>query len=270
MKPAFLEKVLKYLKNRRIGVIQGGSSAERSISLKTGSAIINALRSWDLRVVPVEARGDIAGRLKRSPIDLAYLAVHGSPGEDGTLQGLLEMMGIPYTGSGVGASAIAMDKPLAKAVFRQAGVRTPLWRELVRSQAREATAAAKVLGLPLVVKPAGQGSAIGVTVVQNRSGLARAVSHAFSFGPRILMEQYISGMEVTVGILGPDPLPVIEIIPSHRFYDFYSKYRPGGSRHLVPARLPPSRLVRIQEEAFKAFNALHCRAYGRVDLMVPR
>ena len=268
MSRAPLGRVLRRLKSRRLGVVQGGPSKERAISLKTGAAVRRALESWGLTAIAIEAKGDLASRLLRNRIDFAYLAVHGSPGEDGTLQGLLEMMGIPYTGSGVLASAVAMNKPIAKAVFRQAGVTTPPWRELGRGDS--AAAALESLGLPVVVKPAQQGSAIGVTVVRRKAQFGRAVAKAFSFGPWVLVEKYIPGTEVTVGILGSSPLPVVEIIPAHRFYDFYSKYRPGGSRHLVPARLPASTISRVQSEAVKAFRALHCRAYGRVDLMVPR
>jgi D-alanine-D-alanine ligase len=282
LKRILLDRVLRRLRNRRIGVIQGGSSMERSISLKTGAAVRQALASWGLRALPVEARGDIAGRLRCSRIDFAYLAVHGSPGEDGTLQGLLEMMGISYTGSGVLASALAMNKPLAKAVFRQAGVPTPPWREIAchpeRSEGSRRKQHDEILRsvhslrmtLPVVVKPAQQGSALGVTVVQKRNRLSRALSHALSFGSRALIEKYIPGTEVTVGVLGSDPLPVVEIIPAHRFYDFYSKYNPGGSRHLVPARLSYSTLSRVRAAALRAFSALHCRAYGRVDLIVSR
>lgn len=251
-------------------MIQGGPSTERSISLKTGAAVHRALKFWGLHSLPIEARGDLVGRLRTARIDLAYLALHGSPGEDGTVQGLLEILKIPYTGSGVFASALAMNKPAAKAVFQCRHIPTPPWHELTQFDIRQAKSLARGLRFPVVVKPAEQGSAFGVTVVRKEEQLGKALSTAFSFGPQILLEKYVSGVEVTVGILGSDALPVVEIVPSHSFYDYYSKYSPHGSRHLVPARLPQGVRVRAQEMSLEAFKVLHCRAYGRVDVMITR
>jgi D-alanine-D-alanine ligase len=265
-----IHRLVHRLKNRRIGVIQGGSSRERPISLKTGAAVCKALQFWELRAIPIDARGDFVSRLLVSRIDLAYLALHGSPGEDGTVQGLLELAGIPYTGSGVLASALAMNKPAAKVFFQHHKIPTPPWRVLFMPQMQQAVRSGSDLGWPVVVKPAEQGSAFGITVVKAKDQFPAALSKAFSFGPQVLVEKYIPGIEVTVGILGSEVLPVVEIVPAHRFYDFYSKYSPGGSRHVVPARLPAAVQRRVQELAWKAFFVLGCRAYGRVDVMVTR
>jgi len=258
-------RLLKRLRQHRIAVILGGTSTEREISLQTGRAVKEALEYWSLKPRAIDAKGNWIQKLKQYNINFAYLALHGSPGEDGTIQGMFDVMGIPYTGSKLRASALAMDKPVAKTLFKHHGIPTAPWQEFSKASWRQG---ALDLTLPVVVKPAEQGSALGVTIVKKSQELSRALSHAFSFDPRVLIEKFVPGTEITVGILGAEPLPVVEIVPSHSFYDFYSKYRPGGSRHVVPARLPQHVLSQAQKTAVEAFHVLGCRAYGRVDLIV--
>ena len=256
---------LKYLKGKNIGVLFGGQSAERDISLLTGQAVINALKALGLITIPIDAGPDLPLKLKKHAIDFVFIALHGPGGEDGTVQGLLEVMEIPYTGCGVLASALAMDKIAAKIVFDSLKIPTPSWQVVenmkVLPQAKH---------YPVVIKPATQGSALGVSIVNNKKELAKALKMAFSLDSRVLMEQYIKGTEITVGILGETALPVIEIVPKGRFYDFKSKYKPGQAKHLIPPRLQSGVIKEAQSIALKAFKALGCRAVSRIDLIVDK
>lgn len=256
------------LRRRRVAVLFGGPSSEREISIRTAAAVRRALGRMGLRHTVMEVSPRLPDSLRRERIDLAFLATHGSVGEDGRLQGLLDVLGIAYTGSGVRASALAMHKPSAKRIFQSAGLPTPRWA-LVPAGER-ATPRQVGLGLPLVVKPAEQGSAVGVTVARTLSEFQAGLKAAGRVDPEVLVEEYVSGTEITVGLLGERILPVVEILPQHAFYDYHSKYAPGGSRHILPARLAPAVYCRSQELAVAAFHALGCRHVGRVDLMVDR
>lgn len=250
----------------RVGVLYGGWSAERAISLKSGAAVLGALRRLGVKHAGIDVTPRVAEQIRRAQIDVAFLAVHGPFGEDGTLQGLLDIMGVPYTGSGVLASAMAMHKPTAKKMFEAAGLPTPPgFTALAGGHARPPH-----FRHPWVVKPASQGSAIGVEIVRKPSEWTGALRRAWRLEPEAVVERCIEGVEVTVGILDGRALPVVEIVPKHKFYDFYSKYAKGGSRHIVPARLPDALQKKIRGLAEEAFQCLGCRHMARVDFMVSR
>jgi D-alanine-D-alanine ligase len=259
----------KWLKSRRIAVLLGGPSAEREISLKTGRAILQSLKRQKFNAVGIDPKADLAVVLKRKAINFVFLALHGEGGEDGVIQGFLEWMKIPYTGSGVLASAAAMDKVHCKQLFRSAGLPTAPWFEVTKENRKGSLALARRLGFPLVVKPATQGSAIGVSIVRAAAQWERALNVGFRYGPVQLIESYLSGPEVTVGVLGDRVLPVIQIIPSDGpFYDFHAKYAPGGSKHLLPARIPDKDSRLASELALKVCRLLNIRGAARVDLIV--
>jgi D-alanine-D-alanine ligase len=254
------------LRRRRIGLLFGGWSAERPISLKSAAAVDGALRRLRLPHAKIDVTPRVAEQVRRAGVDLAFLVLHGPFGEDGALQGLLDGAGVAYTGSGVRASSAAMHKPTAKGIFQAHGIPTPPWRVLHRRDSPLARKQDEVL----IVKPAAQGSAIGVSVVRRPSEWKPALRNAFRHSGEVLVERYVPGTEVTVAVLGDRALPVVEIIPKHGFYDFFSKYAKGGSAHIVPARLPDAVLARCRSLSLRAFRALGCRHLARVDLMVPK
>ena len=261
--------VLRWLRQRRIGVLMGGRSAERAISLKTGRAILKSLVRQGFKAQAIDAGRDLPAQLRREKIQAAYLALHGPGGEDGTVQGLLESMKIPYTGSGVLASALAIDKVVSKRLFQSAGLNTPRGFAVVRPIPSDIVAKVRPLGYPVVVKPARQGSALGVSIVKRPAELGAALKKAFQLDTDVLIETFIKGPEITVGILGPQALPIIEIVPTgHSFYDFHAKYAPGGSRHVLPARISSRAVRRARELSLAACQVLQTRAVARVDLMV--
>ncbi len=261
-----------------VAVIMGGRSTEREVSLATGANISRALESKGHKVQQFDLSSDLAAALLKNEPDVAYIALHGKFGEDGTVQGLLDILGIPYVGSGVLASALGMNKYMSKQIFRQNGIpvardvliRRQDLREPVDHQIHQLKA---TIGLPAVVKPNSQGSTVGVTIVRNETDFAGAIATAFSVDEEALVEQYIPGIEVTVAVIGnlhPRALPVIEIISTSKsaFYDYESKYTKGLSQHIIPARLPSQVLVQIQEISVRAYKAIGCRGFARVDLRV--
>lgn len=255
------------LKNKRIGILYGGWSAERSISLKSGGAVIKALKQGGYKVIPIDVDKNIAVKLPKYKIDIAFIILHGPFGEDGTVQALLQAAGIPYTGCGVLASALAMNKIFSKEIFDFHKIPTPEWAVLSDINQRDVGNCIESFGFPLVVKPATQGSAIGVTIPKNKIEFEKGLRLAFKYDTQVLVEEYIPGREITVGILGDKALPVIEIVPvKGKFYDFKAKYAKGGSLHIIPAKLNKKLSVQIQDIAKKAFNALGCKAISRVDL----
>jgi D-alanine-D-alanine ligase len=266
-KDSFMKELLDKLKTKKIGVLCGGSSQEREISLKTGDAVYKALAFLELNVSKLDVDRDIALRLAKEGIDLAFIALHGKLGEDGTIQGLLEMMSIPYTGSGVLASALALDKVYTKKVFSYHNLPMAKYKVLEKRVETPGNILGE-LGYPVIVKPAREGSTIGVTIVRESNGLDSAINVAFRYGNKILIEEYIQGKEITVGILGDEPLPVIEIIPKTTFYDYQAKYEPGMSKHIVPAKLPREQYELAQSLALSAHRALGCRGATRVDMVM--
>ena len=259
-------------RNMKVALLMGGSSSEREISLLSGAQVEAALRRLGHEVIVIDpAVGSVAALAQSGP-DAAFIALHGKYGEDGCIQGTLEMLGIPYTGSRVLASAVAMNKIVSKALFAAAGVPTPPCVTVHRSDApKVALARAQSLGFPCVVKPSSQGSTVGITIVTESTALADALELAFGSDPDALIEKYVTGTEVTVGVLGtraPRALPTLEIVPKNEFYDWDSKYTSGKSEHIVPARLPETVRAECERLAVEAHVALKCRGYSRVDMIV--
>ena len=247
--------------------MMGGLSREREISLKTGKAIQKALTEKGYTVTPIDVGNDIAEKLVKEKIDCAFLALHGRFGEDGTIQGMLELMRIPYTGSGVLASALAMHKIMTKKFFLCEKIPTPRFEVFHREEITKDLPKKNSLPLPVVVKPAREGSTIGISIVQKDEELGPALKKAGEYDEEILVEEFMKGREITVGILENIPLPIIEIVPKSGFYDYYSKYTKGETQYILPARIPREKYLYAQEISLKAFQILDCSGVARVDLM---
>ena len=260
----------KSLQEMRIAVLMGGISSEREISLKTGVAIENALRSQGFQVIGIDADDQIPERLLYEKVDVIFLALHGKYGEDGSIQGLLEMLNIPYTGSKVLASALAFDKVKAKHMFCFHQIPTPRFIPLEQKNFLSSRGKIKdlVWAYPVVVKPSEEGSTIGISLVRGPSVLEDACVKAFKYGREILIEEFIEGREVTVGILGDQALPVIEVVPLSGFYDYESKYTKGKTEYIVPAQLEKRLYQKVQSLGLEAHKALGCRGVSRVDFRV--
>ena len=255
------------LTTKRIGVLMGGGSSEREISLKSGGAIAAALGRRGYQVVMIDVDRGIAHRLREDRVAIAFLALHGSGGEDGTIQGLLETLRIPYTGSGVLASAIGMNKGITKKILVCHSIRTPRCFYRWRND-EEMEKLPHGFDYPVVVKPPNQGSTIGVSIVRESGELLPAQALAFRYSPEILVEEFIEGLEITVGILGESALPVIEILPQEGFYTYEAKYRKGKTEYILPARLEASVYREVQEMAVAACQAIGCEGGARVDFRV--
>lgn len=256
-----------------IGVLMGGCSSEREISFKSGKAIVAALTEAGCRVKAVEINSTdetaLSELLRAEKIDLAFIALHGQFGEDGTLQTLLERLGIPYTGSDAQASRLAMDKVRTQNAVAAQGVRVPPYRVLSADNHSHWTAVINELGgLPVVVKPSSEGSSIGVTIVREPEMLAKAVEEAFRFGPEILLDKYIEGQELTCGILDGQALPLVEIRPKKAFFDYEAKYQKGMSEYIVPAEVSAQDTQKIQATALKVNQILGCRDFVRMDFIL--
>jgi D-alanine-D-alanine ligase len=239
----------------------GGISREREISLKTGAAILKALQEGGYHAVGIEVSSDIVKRLLEERIDAAFIALHGRWGEDGTVQGLLELLRIPYTGSGVLASALAMNKIKSKEIFRFHNIPTP---EFITPQ--EGVLQEPPFPPPWVAKPASEGSTIGVGIVMERKGLEEAIRNAQGYDQEVLVERFIDGKELTVGIINGEPLPVIEIAPKEGFYDYQAKYSPGKTEYRCPAPISEEKQREVQGVSLKAYRVLGCHGCARVDL----
>lgn len=255
------------LKKKRVGVMMGGISREREISLRTGKAILKALTEKGYNICPIDVGEDIAEQLVKEKIECAFLALHGRFGEDGTIQGMLELMRIPYTGSGVLASALALHKVMAKKFFLCEKIPTPSYEVFKREEIERDPSRTVSLPLPVVVKPAREGSTIGVSIVREGEELLPALKEAGKYDEEILVEAFMKGKEITVGILEDIPLPIIEIVPKSGFYDYRSKYTKGETQYIIPARIPRESYLYAQEIGLKAFQVLGCSGCARVDLM---
>jgi D-alanine-D-alanine ligase len=290
--------------NFKVLVLMGGSSAERDVSLASGEAIVGALKEAGYKVMALDTAGGnklladngkyLAGGVKTKPpdtkdlqkseskltlkaietfdfsdVDVIFLALHGGSGENGTIQALLDMTGKPYTGSGMLASALCMDKAMSKKIFERDGIPTPRWfllkEEKLANIATIETLIESNLGFPVVVKPNDQGSTIGFSIVNSPSKLKEAIQKAEHYSNEVLFEEYISGKELTVGVLADQALPVIEIVPEHGVYDYECKYTKGKSKYICPAELPKHKTEEIQAYGLKAFKSLKCEGYARVD-----
>jgi len=256
---------------RRIGVIMGGASGERSISLRSGAAIATALaeRGHDVVKIVLTPGKDPAVAIRRARIDVAFLALHGRLGEDGCIQGLCELYGIPYTGSSVLSSALAMDKVKSKEMFRLHNVPTPPYYTAHRGQGLADVAEVHgSFGFPAIVKPRGEGSSLGVMKATNLGELEEALAEAFAYDDVALVERYVVGKEVHVGILDGRVLGAIEVAPREGMYDYDAKYTPGRTDYFMPARLSPTRMHGVLNLAERAARALGCTGACRVDLIV--
>ena len=262
---------------KKIGVLLGGKSAEREVSLRTGEAIYKALINLGYQAVKIDVQEDVAERIKEEKIDLAFLALHGKYGEDGCIQGLLELLSIPYTGSGVLASALSMDKIATKRMLLQAELPTAEFSLIRRSSYNEVTkeeiceTISKYMSLPMVVKAPTQGSTIGISFVHHEEQLPTALEEAFKYDPVALIEEFISGIEVTATVLGnnePEALGLIEIVSTTGVYDYESKYTVGLSEHIMPPRMEVAVQKKVQELAVKVFKTMGCSGLARVDFIV--
>jgi D-alanine-D-alanine ligase len=248
---------------KHVAVLMGGWSAEREVSLRSGKACGAALEKAGYKVTLVDVQRDIAQVLAKLKPDVAFNVLHGSPGEDGTMQGILEILQIPYTHSGVLASALAMDKPQAKIVMAAAGVPVAESRLVSRAEAAKSHA----MEPPYVLKPPAEGSSVGVFIVtrEHRHPPQELSRPDWAYGEMLMVERYVPGLELTCAVMGDKALGVIEIEPTTRFYDYESKYAPGGSRHILPARILPDVYQRAQKLALTAHHALGCRGISRAD-----
>ncbi len=249
-----------YLKNR-VGVLLGGTSAEREVSLTTGNAILEALLSKGVDAVAIDTAEDWRAAIRKEKVQVAFIALHGRGGEDGTIQGALEMMEIPYTGSGVMASAIAMDKIQTKRILMACGLNTPPFAAMGPGQYNEDIP----FTLPVVVKPSREGSTIGITVVQDQSELAGAIETAVKHDPYILVEAFVEGDDYTVGVLNNEPLAVIQIVTKTGFYDYHTKYVTGAEDYRVPAPISDEATGKLRASALDAYLAVRCSGAARVD-----
>jgi D-alanine-D-alanine ligase len=256
----------------RIGVLMGGSSSEREISLKSGRAVYDALQKLDLQVIAIDIKTEsIEANIKLIEsygIDCAFLALHGRFGEDGQIQNILEIMKIPYTGSGVEASRLAMDKAASRSIFESGGLHVPKYKALDKVSYNQDVKINPDLSWPLVIKPATHGSSIGLTIIDKEADLIKALDLAFTYDDRVIIEEYIKGRELTVGILDDQSLPIIEIIPKKTFFDFEAKYQPGMTDYIVPAQLEESIANRVSQAALSAYRLLNCLACSRVDMIL--
>lgn len=254
----------------KVAVLMGGFSAEREVSLMSGNGVLQALLSQGVDAYAFDPAERDLGELRRDGFERAFITLHGRFGEDGTVQGALELMGIPYTGPGVLASSVAMDKVMTKRIWRAEGLPTPDWRQV--SSAEETVAAFQALGSPMIVKPAREGSTIGLTKVTDAAQCAQAYALAAQHDPEVLCEQFISGDEVTCPVLGTGAsarsLPVIHIVAPGGNYDYQNKYFTDDTRYIVPCDLPAGEEPVIQALVLKAYRTLGCRGWARADVMI--
>lgn len=254
----------------------GGISAERGVSLRSGAAVFNALSALNYNTVAIDVGPDICEALRREKIEMAFLALHGGYGENGAIQGLLEVMGIPYTGSGVLASALAMDKEASKKIFLYHKIQVPSFGVISReyvvcSQAsgtKDYGLRTMDFELPWVIKPATEGSSIGVNIVSDKSLLDSAIEEALRLSERVIVEKYIEGKEIHVGILNNRILGSVEVRPKLKFYSYEAKYTPGLTEYILPPDMQPDVIRKTEERALSAYKALGCKGAARVDLIV--
>jgi D-alanine-D-alanine ligase len=248
----------------KVAVLFGGKSGEREVSLKSGTAVLEALLRQGVDAHAFDPAQRPLSDLTQ--FDRAFIALHGRYGEDGTIQGALELMGIPYTGSGVMASSVGMDKWRTKLLWRASGVSTPDF-ELLTPES-DLDAVAKRLGLPLFVKPANEGSSIGISKVKQMEAFKAAYQLAANADPLVIAEKFVGGGEYTVGVLGGMALPVVRIVPKNEYYDFEAKYLRDDTEYHCPSGLNPDKEKQIQQEAIQAFNVLGCKGWARVDFLM--
>ncbi len=255
------------MKHERVAVLMGGFSAEREVSLASGAAVARGLDEAGHRVLSIDVTRKLDIQLRDADVDAAFLVLHGRWGEDGTVQGMLEMMGIPYTGSSVLASALAMDKVRTREILAARGLSVAPGEALTREDRPTLPSS---LQLPVVVKPASEGSSVGVSIVRDQASMKNALEAAWDCCDQALVEKYVTGAEVNVAVLDGEVLGAVEIEPHAEFYDYGSKYDDGGSSHHIPPRLPQEKIDLACDLARRAFEAVGCAGAARVDLILPR
>lgn len=250
----------------KVAVMFGGRSAERAVSLKSGSMVLAALTNQGVDAHPFDPAEQSLGQLATQDFDRAFIALHGGHGEDGTMQGALEVLGIPYTGSGVLACALAMDKWRTKLLWQSAGVPTPAFAMLDADS--DFDAVTKQLGLPIMVKPANEGSSIGMSKVRNAAELRDAYELAAKYDPLVMAEAFVEGIELTAAVVGDETLPLIKLETTRDFYDYEAKYIADDTRYILPCGLSAQEEAAIQRASLHAFRVLGCSGWGRVDVML--
>lgn len=265
---------MKNLKTKRIAVLCGGRSGEREVSLRSGKRVFDSLKKQKFNVTTFDLSDDLIAQLKRKKIDLVYIALHGRWGEDGCVQGMLEVANIPYTGSKVLASALAMNKLAAKRIFDACNIPTPRYLAIDPGSdlKKEADKLRRIFPFPLVIKPTSEGSSLGVSIVKENDDLERILAKTVKEYQDVFIEEFVKGREVTVGIIGTgddvQALPILELVPRKEFYDFEAKYTSGMTEFILPARLPKALYKRTQAVALAAHRALGCYGVSRVDIIV--
>lgn len=269
--------VNKGFKNIRILVLMGGRSAEREVSLRSGKAIFSALEKLGYSVEILDLQPDNLYRIFELSPDLVFLALHGRDGEDGTIQGMLELMGIPYTGSGVASSAICMDKVLTKKILAFEGIPTAEFVALSKNDILDIRNVSALLesriGFPMVIKAATQGSSIGTIIIKHKEYLKEAIEEIVSYDDHFLAEKYIAGLELTVPIMGnnePTALPIIEVTSQNEFYDYESKYTSGMCHHIIPAHINDDLRNKVEKLSVRTYKAMRCQGIARIDFMVDK
>lgn len=262
------------MKKLTLALISGGTSSERQVSINSGNQVYDALDKEKYQILRYDPKTDLAKLVADAPrIDAALIILHGPMGEDGTIQGMLDLLKLPYQGSGVLGSALAMNKLAAKQRYEQAGLPVPPYRVIRRGEAMDPAACVARLGLPIVVKPVAGGSSIGMAIVKSETTLDAAVTDAFTHDTTVLLEGYVDGIEITAGVIGNDKLealPLVEIIPgnTHDFFDYHAKYTPGATTEICPARIDAALTEKAQTYARIAHHALYCRGYSRTDMIL--
>ncbi len=270
-----LDKAIAELKRKRIGVIMGGWSSEREISLRSGKNVYESLKRQGFNCVAIDIGKNFTWHIEQAKIDIAFIILHGKPGEDGTIQGFLELKGIPYTGSGVMASAVGMDKITSKRLFESVKIPTPRYVPIfkdsdIKSCIRKAE---KKFGYPMMLKPRYEGSSVGIELFRqpNSKLLSSAIEKSRRKFGDIFLEEFIEGMIATVGIVGKRVLPILELVPQKQeFYDYKAKYTKGETDFIIPARLPKTVTKKIQVLALKSHQVVNCRGFSRIDLVVDK
>lgn len=263
-----------HMKKIRLALLAGGISSERSVSLNSGNQVFDALDKHKYDIVRYDPKTDLTQLVMDAPdIDAALIILHGPYGEDGTVQGLLDLLDIPYQGAGVLGSAVAMNKLLSKRLYRQADIPTPDFCSLTGADDADIPRLVRKLGLPLVVKPVCAGSSVGMTIVKNASDMDQAIQDGFAHDDTLIVEAYVKGIELTCGVLGNESLealPVIEIIPGqgHEYFDFNAKYVAGETEEICPARIDEQTTRKVQALAVRAHQALFLKGYSRTDMIL--
>lgn len=263
------DKLIKRLLTMKIGVIMGGLSNEREISQITGTSVIGSLKRMGIDCVDIDMGRDFFSQIQKSDIDMAFIALHGRYGEDGCVQGALEIMDVPYTGSGVMASSIAMDKPMTKTIAKTVGVLTPDWNIVDAKSFSQKTAVVNIAP-PVVVKPVAGGSSIGISICKEAGEIETAIQTALKEDKRALVEQFIDGDLCTVGIVSGIPLPVIKIEAKDGFYDYSHKYTPGETTYHIPSGLPEKTEVDLKEATLKIHRAIGCSGVSRSEFIIDK